>query len=276
MYLFFVSFRGLKNKLVIFFCCKSIYMNKVITCVLCVFCLSLTAQNKKTRFHSHNDYNQNIPFWNAYSQKMNSIEIDLVLSNDSLFVCHDIEDNVVNRTIENLYLEPLKKANQMNFSGLEDLQFLVDLKSEAIPSLDLLIPILESYKDVINANNIVFVISGNKPDLAYFSNFPSYVKMDLQVQDSKVQDPSLWDKVAMVSYNFKNIFSWNGQGEIPKTDKIKLKKLIDQAHLVNKPIRFWATPDTVDAWRELSLLDVDFINTDLPAELRIFFDQKTI
>ncbi len=48
---------------------------------------SLVAQTDY-RVHSHNDYRQDIPFWYAYSNGAASLEVDLFLNNDTLFVTH--------------------------------------------------------------------------------------------------------------------------------------------------------------------------------------------
>lgn len=40
------------------------------------------------KVHSHNDYLQEVPFWQAYSGGAASIEVDLFLKRDSLFVTH--------------------------------------------------------------------------------------------------------------------------------------------------------------------------------------------
>lgn len=245
-------------------------MKKVffIVSLICVF--GANAQNREVRFHSHNDYNQNVPFWNAYSQGMHSIEVDLVLIDNNLFVAHDIEDRQVSKTLESLYLLPLHQAHTMKFGNLKDLQFLIDLKGDGTKSIDLLVPILKRYESLIIQHNIQFVISGNKPKLSYFSTLPSYIKIDLQVQDNILDNLLVLDKIALISYNFQSISTWNGKGKISSEDKKKLKQLIDKAHEMNKPIRFWATPDTEDAWQELSSINVDFINTDNPGGLQSF------
>jgi len=236
--------------------------------------LSIQAQNKTVKFHSHNDYDRNVPFWNAYAQGMHSIEIDLVLADNALFVAHDLEDRQANRTIETLYLKPLQQAVELHFGNPSGLQFLIDLKGDAHQSMALLAPILKKYEDLIVQQNLVFVISGNKPELSYFIGLPSYIQVDLQVQDTFKNETALADKIGLVSYNFQSISTWKGQGKLDKKEEDQLKQLIVKAHQMNKPIRFWATPDTPEAWQLLSQLNVDFINTDQPAALHLFFKKE--
>ena len=49
--------------------------------------------------HSHNDYRQRVPFYQAYSQQVYSIEADIFSTYDSrLLVGHDIEDLESNKS----------------------------------------------------------------------------------------------------------------------------------------------------------------------------------
>ena len=52
----------------------------------------------------------------------------------------------------------------------------------------------------------------------------------------------------MISVPFYNYAHWNGKGSMKKTEKIKVREAIEKAHKINKPIRFWASPDGVTAW----------------------------
>lgn len=238
-------------------------------------CTLVQAQNKAIRFHSHNDYDRNVPFWNAYSQGMNSIEIDLVLVDQALFVAHDVADAQLERTMERLYLEPLQQAVNMGFGYPDQLQFLVDLKGDAETSMALLLPLLKKYETIIEQHKIQFVISGNKPSLRYFLNVPAYVLIDLQVQDTWQNEVNILEKIGMISYNFQSFSTWKGRGELPTKDREQLQQKIAQAKQMKRPIRFWATPDTSEAWQTLYDLQVDYINTDTPAALRLYFENKT-
>lgn len=112
-------------------------MLKNIFKVINVFLLLLLTQSgcaQKKNYpliHSHNDYYQKIPFWQAYSCGLNSIEIDVFLKNDSLFVAHSASEIIRNRDIESLYLKPLQNALELGFRSDLPLQLLIDIKSNA-------------------------------------------------------------------------------------------------------------------------------------------------
>src|SRR5699024_6126490 len=57
--------------------------------------------------HSHNDYEQVLPFYNAYARHFGSIEADVWAIDGTLYVAHDRGRIDSVRTFKNLYLEPL-------------------------------------------------------------------------------------------------------------------------------------------------------------------------
>ncbi|MFK5973384.1 MAG: alkaline phosphatase [Flavobacteriaceae bacterium] len=229
-----------------------------------LFCAAIhlgTAQQSK--IHSHNDYLQNVPFWNAYANGLNSIEVDIFLKNDTLFATHSEFDIKKGHTIENLYLRPIQQAIALQFGELKELQLLVDIKSDAHATLKKLIAVLERYPEIIRNNNIAIVISGNRPPVDTYLNYPDYIQFDYQSLN-KINNKKVWDKIALISLNFSAFSPWNGKGRLTADDHEKVKAIIDKAHSYDKPFRFWATPDSKTAWRAFTDMGVDFINTDMP------------
>jgi hypothetical protein len=49
---------------------------------------------------------------------------------------------------------------------------------------------------------------------------------------------------------------------MPPDDRTRLHDLVAKAHAQGRRIRFWATPDRPEVWRELLEADVDLINAD--------------
>ena len=71
---------------------------------------SLSAQTQLPFTHSHNDYEQAIPFNHAFDKGFHSIEADVWLVDGQLLVGHDRQALRPDRTLESLYLAPLYKA----------------------------------------------------------------------------------------------------------------------------------------------------------------------
>lgn len=230
------------------------------------FIFTVNAQINSKIIHSHNDYNQKVPFWNAYANGANSIEVDIILKDNNLYVAHDSHKIDLKKTIESLYLIPLESALDMNFKSSETILYLlIDIKSEAIITLNKLIEVLKKYPKIINSKSIKLVISGNRPEIKNYSNYPNYIYFDYQEIQDSISKSSL-KKVAMISTGFKQFSNWNGKGRLTHIDKQKVEKIIKKAKKLKKPFRFWATPDSKTAWKAFSELGVDIINTDKPAK----------
>ena len=222
-------------------------------------------KENRTLIHSHNDYYQKTPFWKAYSCGLNSIEIDVFLENDSLFVTHSKYEIMKNRDIESLYLKPLQNALELDYRNDLQLQLLVDIKSEPYSSLNQLTQILERYPKIIYNQKIDIVISGNRPQLEKYLDYPEHINFDYQSLEP-IENPKIWSKISLISLSFKKVSNWNGKGRLIDLDYRKIKSIIDKAHSYNKPFRFWASPDSKTAWKVFSDIGVDFINTDRPCK----------
>ncbi|MCP9763000.1 phosphatidylinositol-specific phospholipase C/glycerophosphodiester phosphodiesterase family protein [Lacihabitans soyangensis] len=223
------------------------------------------------KIHSHNDYVQPRPFWEAYESGANSIEADVFLVDGKLYVAHEKNEINPERTLEKLYLEPLNKVNKAR--KRQELQILIDLKTSAEPSLQAVSEAIAKYPKLARAHSkkkyIKFVISGNRPPISEYTKYPSYIFFDHQsLKDLEKGDKS---KIALVSFSIGSYSKWKGDKPMTDEEKLKLKTIIDSVHTYGYPIRFWATPDTPLAWQTLFDLSVDFINTDQPKASRFFF-----
>lgn len=228
-----------------------------------LFFLSLCTSAQQVKIHSHNDYEQDVPFWHAFSNGLSSIEADIFLKDDVLYVTHDEEDIQWVRTLENLYLDPIRNAIRLNLFTTQDLQLLIDIKSKAEPTLDKLLAILEKYPELTSRQNLRFVISGNRPSLADYPKYPDFISFDYQSLEP-IRNPEALNKVDLISLNFRAFSRWNGKGRLTQEDYEKVHNVVDAAHALGKPFRFWATPDSKSAWKAFADMGVDFINTDLP------------
>lgn len=224
-----------------------------------------------TQIHSHNDYLQKVPFWTAFDGKAHSIEVDVFLRNDSLFVTHQESEIISGKTIEALYLKPLVKAVSSD-SEDKEFQLLIDIKSDALTTLDRLMIVLEDYKELTQNERIALVISGNRPPPQEYVRYPEHILFDHQGLDDLL-DPELWKKVAVISLPFYKHSKWDGKSAISDSDYAEMKEIVEKAHSYNKPFRFWATPDTELAWKTLSQMGIDFVNTDKPAECAEYIEK---
>lgn len=222
----------------------------------------MSAQNPKA--HSHNDYEQKIPFWYALGAGAQSIEADVFLENGELFVAHNQKDISKARSFENLYLKPIEQASELNLNSELPVQILIDIKTDAKTTLQKIVSEIKKHPKIISQKIFSFVISGNQPKPEEFTSYPDYIKFDYQ--NLKNLTPQQWNKVALVSLNFRQYSSWNGKGGLTEEDLPKVTNIIREAKAFQKPIRFWAIPDSKTSWEFFTNAGVDYINTDKPKD----------
>lgn len=237
--------------------------SKLLFLVYALVLVFTTGTAQEIRVHSHNDYMQNVPFWNALAAQATSIEVDVFLSNGKLLVGHELYELNEQKTIERLYLEPLKESIARGYVENSTLQLLVDIKTDALTTLNAIVTTLKGYPTIINTKNITITISGNRPPPAAFVNYPEYISFDYQSL-APINDAKVLKKISMVSLSFAQFSEWNGKGRLTAKDYTTVAGVIAKAHALHKPFRFWATPDSKSAWKAFVDMGVDFINTDMP------------
>ena len=239
----------------------------------------LHSYGQQQLIHSHNDYAQALPFYQAYAQQAASIEADIYTTDraDELLVAHNKEDLKEAPTLEEAYIDPIVSLYRLNkgraWRGSDHyFVLLIDLKTPANPTLDILIRKLQRYPEVfdpaVNPYAVRVVISGNRPPAETFQNYPTIISFDGDKMD---YTPRQLERVMMISLNFRLFSQWNGEGSIPVDELRKLNDLIATAHTLGKPIRFWGSPDGPTAWRTFHQMGIDYVNTDHPETCTAFF-----
>ena len=233
--------------------------------------VGLNAQDtRKFQLHSHNDYLQTVPFWTAFSAGASSIEVDVILQDGRLMVAHEPETIDPKRTIESLYLDPIAEGLKSGIISSVNFHLLVDLKTAAHPTLDVLLENIKPYEAILYGNDnpkgLKLIISGNRPKPEEYRNYPDWMLFDYQSKELSHELP--WDKIGMVSLSFRQFSVWNGKGRMVESERQAVQDFIDLAHGFDQPARLWASPDSKSAWKAFSEMGMDYINTDHPIEAR--------
>ncbi|MDB5231791.1 MAG: endonuclease [Chitinophagaceae bacterium] len=229
--------------------------------------------------HAHNDYIHPVPFYTAYNAGFGSIEADVFLrDNNQLYVAHNEKDIDRTKTLQSLYLDPLKQILLKNKGDVyadpsKKLILLIDLKTTAEPTLLALLEILKQYKTLTGCSTLKIVITGNQPDVTALTSYPAYIYFDGNL--NKTYSAEAIKKIGMFSDNLQNYTSWNGNDPLPVDDKNRIETAVAKAHQLNKPIRFWGAPDSQTAWEQLMNMDVDFLNTDKISEITDFLNKRS-
>ncbi len=215
--------------------------------------------------HSHNDYMQEIPFWQAYYANFGSIEADVYPVKGKLWVAHTEKELSSDRTLENLYLDNISKQIKLNKGNIypdagKKLQLLIDIKQDYKTALSILVNTLKKYPEITGNSGIKIVITGGRPQPADFKNYPSYLYFDGDLDKNYSTDQL--KRIGMFSADLPGLVKWNGKG-IPRDEETeKIKQAVEKAHTQQKPMRFYGAPDFPNAWVNLMDLGVDYINTD--------------
>ncbi|MGA9639283.1 alkaline phosphatase [Flavobacterium sp.] len=246
----------------------------------CVFFLcisfSIFAQHYSTsNIHSHNDYANSQPFVEAYTNEVGVIEADVFFDTNELFVAHKLNEITTDKTLRELYLNPLlenlKKQGQL-YPNNKPLVLMIDVKTEALATLNEIVKQLRAYPDLISNSQFSVIISGNRPNPETWINYPSFISFDGRLNEN-YSDHAL-AKVEMISEDLKNLTVWNGKGVLTHPDLIKIQSVIEKVHHQNKKIRFWSTQDNVNTWITLMNLGVDYLGTDKTTDLTHFINTK--
>jgi hypothetical protein len=182
-----------------------------------------------------------------------------------------------------LYLEPLAEHIEQNDGQVlpgESLPFylVIDVKPGAETTYKALLNTLEPYSEYFYRKEngewvdgpIRLLISGNRPELdASAAN--RIVFLDGRIPNLGMGFSS--DLYPLISDNWFNYFTWDGQGDMPTDELEKLQDYVSRAHQENKIIRFWATSDDENVWRTLIDNGVDVINVDNIEGMRNFVDE---
>lgn len=230
--------------------------------------------------HSHNDYQNKIPFWSAYNAGFGSIEADIWAVNGELMVSHDEKGISSERSLDLLYIQPIVKLFKTNggkarADNNHSFQLLIELKSSVEPTLSLLVQKLDQYPEVfnqkVNKNAIRVTITGKQPSPSSFVKYPDYIYFDGNL--TQPYTASQLKRIPLFSFNLQGFTKWNSKADIPEDDTIRLRQVIDSVHQLGCKIRFWNAPDNIDAWKALINLKVDYLNTDKITELSEFLDK---
>jgi hypothetical protein len=225
-----------------------------------------------TRVHAHNDYEHKRPLLDALDHDFCSIEADIYLVDGQLLVAHDRSQVRPERTLQALYLNPLRERVKKNGGRVyphgPEVTLLIDLKSDWPEIYPALRKVLQSYQEILvsfhdgirETNAILAIITGNRSKSMFDGEPVRYAALDGELAD--LESGISADLIPWISDNWYRTFQWRGTGEMPADQKARLKDIVQKAHRQGRKVRFWGSPDQPVFWRELLADDVDLINTD--------------
>jgi hypothetical protein len=235
--------------------------------------------------HSHNDYAHPRPLLDALDQGFCSVEADIFLVDGELLVGHNRLELTNTRTLQALYLDPLRDRVVKNsgtvYPSGPPFSLLIDLKTDWHDLYPALAKVLAGYSNILTEFHtsgktpraITVILSGNRSREMFATTPVRFAAYDGELSDL---DGSLGpDMIPWISANWAMTFKWRARGEFPPEEKRKLEEFSAKAAKQGRRLRFWGAPDKSDFWKALRDAKVDLINTDdLPGLKTWLLDQE--
>jgi len=235
--------------------------------------------------HSHNDYEQKRPLFDALDLGFCNIEADIYLVEGQLLVAHQRDQVQAGKTLQALYLDPLRERVKRNqgrvFRDGPTITLLIDVKTDGEKTYAVLRGVLKEYQEMLTVfqsgqtktNAVTAIISGNRPRKMLAEEPVRYAAYDGRLEDLNSNEPC--SLIPWISDDWTKHFEWRGTGVFPAEQKQKLMQILKKAHQQNRKVRFWATPDRAEVWTELVSGGVDIIIADnLPALQKFLLSNK--
>lgn len=228
--------------------------------------------------HSHNDYTRPRPLQDALDAKLRSVEADVFLVDGELRVAHTRAEIRPERTLESLYLAPLRQIvqRQGHVYPSTPLILLVDIKAEGEAAYRHLVGLLRAYPDLVGSpakRPVHVIVSGDRPLATLRQDAGQWAGIDGRTRDLDATDPA--PILPLISDAFPTVLTWRGAGEMPEPDRTKLRHMVSQAHAKGRLFRLWAAPDHERSWNAQWDAGVDLVNTDRPADLAAAWRQRS-
>lgn len=244
--------------------------------------------------HAHNDYWHTRPLHDALAHGFQSVEVDVHLRDDTLFVAHDANEIRSGRTLQALYLDPLREriraCGGQVYRALSEaatprpLWLLIDVKTAPGPTYDALRQALASYAGMLTTvridatgnarlqlGTVTVLLSGNRPVGALLDALARTEHRLLTVLDGRPRDlgrapareghrrvPPILTPLISASLADYLVPSPDGAA----LDTAAIRTLSERAAAYGHPVRLWGTPDTPAAWSRLQALGVGVLQTD--------------
>lgn len=227
------------------------------------------------RAHAHNDYLHPRPLLDALEQGFCSVEADVWLVGGELRVGHTLEATQPGRTLQRLYLDPLRRIIRANggrvYRDGPPLTLLVDVKSDATNSYRALLRVLRRYQSILTrfdadktvTNALTVIVSGNRARDLMRRGPRRWAAYDGRLEDLEQADPP--GMVPWISDNYAQHFKWRAgaeEGPFPEAERTKLQHLVQRTHAQGRLLRLWGMPDNPASWQVQAEAGVDVINTD--------------
>jgi hypothetical protein len=222
--------------------------------------------------HAHNDYLHARPLLDALDHGFCSVEADIFLVDGQLLVAHTRSVVKPERTLQALYLDPLRARVRQNggrvYRGGPECTLLIDLKTDWRTIYPVLRTVLTNYAEMlttfrngaVRTNAVRVILSGSRSREMFTGEAIRHAAFDGELKDLDSGTPPSF--IPWISSSWGSVFKWRGDGPMPPEELTRLKGIVAKAHQQARRVRFWGAPDKAAFWVTLRDAGVDLINTD--------------
>ena len=208
------------------------------------------------------------------------MEADVYAVDGKLLVAHNRDFSSPDRTLQALYLEPLKEIVRKNRGSVypQKVPFtlLIEFKSSADETYPLLQAALKPYRAMLTEfrerdkreRAVTILITGNAPREQAAKEKRRLFAIEGGLPDLGSEVSVLL--VPQVSTRWTETFRWSGFGEFPQEEQMRLTAFMAQAQRDGRKVRFWGGFDIPTLWKVQRNAGVDWLNVDSLARLRAF------
>ena len=226
--------------------------------------------------YAHNDYRNARPLEAALALGLRGVEVDCFLVNGRFLVGHDRFALDTSRTLERLYLDPLRdhvRRHGTVLPGGEPLLMNIELKTDGQAAFNALHELLASYRELFTVvedgtmrpGPVRVILVGWQPPLEWLARqSPRFVAVQRHARElwaDHAEYPS--HLLALVSAEYEQLSRWQGLGPPPAGLLEQLDHLAETAHRVpGRLLRVYAVPVNSVVYRTLLTGGVDLIGVD--------------
>ena len=246
----------------------------VIAAALALPCSAAAQPATLEHAHAHNDYEHARPLLGALELGFHSVEADVYLVAGRLLVAHHRDSVDAARTLEALYLAPLRAYMQQHagraYTSSQPLVLLIDVKSDSEATYVALDSVLRRYADictifvggVVIDGPVVAIISGNRAIGTMRRARVRFAAIDGRIANLNGSTTMSRELMPLISDSWERITTWKGDGPAPDSVRRNVEGIVSLAHRRGQLVRFWGTADNEVVWQLLRDAQVDLIGTD--------------
>jgi hypothetical protein len=250
-----------------------------------LFILSAFSQMNTKPIISSQNFRNKTELWESVGNGILNFQADVMYIYGKLYVTSLMPDSASHMlpTLTEAYLYPLfnqfKKYNGEMIAGYQgDIFLILNISSQPVQVYKKLVVEMRPFADMLTYEfegakhpGKLRLLLKDKEQLDEINSFkPSFLGLVGNSGDIEKNIDSF--KMPLIEINFNEITNWNGTGNIPFEDFVKLKDLVAKIHAQKKQLSLSNCPLNKAVADLIQTSKADYINTDEAVKMGEFFE----